>query len=61
MFEAIFEAAQAKLPVEDRVAPLDVAMCLAKSKDLLACTKGVEHSGKHIAHGRMGEVLETWE
>lgn len=57
----MFAEAQAKLPPEDRCACWSgVEMC-KDPYDGYKCTKATGHKGKHMAHGRLGEVIKIWE
>lgn len=56
----IFSENQDKLPESKRIAQFDKAMCLDSNISELQCTLPVGHSGEHIAHGRLGYIIEEW-
>lgn len=54
----MFREEQLNLPEEDRCGS---GNCCFSESDGFRCTKDIGHSGDHIAHGTLGEVVKRWK
>lgn len=58
--EEIVAKNNAELPEEDRLASNGTPICAEPNDNRLKCTRSLGHTGDHVAHGVLAQILARW-